>query len=68
MDSGLYSEEEFDILEATIEGIHNARLRHRILATFTTKADSVLLANAALDALRAAGFKIVRDEGTAAEG
>jgi hypothetical protein len=62
MDSDMYSEEEFEILEATIEGIHHARLGHRILSTITTKADSVLLANAALDAIRAAGFRIVRDD------
>ena len=60
MDSGVYTEEEFDILEATVEGIHNARLGHRIISKITTKADSVMLAHAALDALRAAGFTIVR--------
>jgi hypothetical protein len=62
MEDGSYTEEQFDILEAAIAGIHKARLNHRILSTFTTKADSVLLAHAALDALHAAGFKIVRDE------
>jgi hypothetical protein len=62
MDDGTYTEEQFEILEAAIEGIHKARTAHPILSTFTTKADSVLLANAALDAIRAAGFKIVREE------
>lgn len=62
MDSGIYSEEEFEVLEAAIEGIHKARLSHRIIATFATKADSVLLAHAAIDAIRAVGFKIVRDD------
>jgi len=62
MDTGTYSDEQFEILEAAIEGIHKARVSHRILSTFTTKADSVLLAHAALDAIRAVGFKIVRDE------
>ena len=61
MDPDSYSEEQFDILETVIEGIHSARLNHPILATIATKADSVLLANAALNALDAAGFKIVRN-------
>jgi hypothetical protein len=60
MDDGTYSEEQFEILEAVIEGIHSARVAHPILSTITTKPDSVLLANAALDALHAAGFEIVR--------
>ena len=60
MDDGAYTEEQFEILEAIIEGIHEARLAHPILSTLTTKADSVMLANAALDAVHAAGFAIVR--------
>ena len=60
MDDGAYTEEQFEILEAIIEGIHEARLAHPILSTLTTKADSVMLANAALDAVQAAGFAIVR--------
>lgn len=60
MDDGLYTEEQFEILETVIEGIHNARVSHPIISKITTKADSVLLANAALDALQAAGFEIVR--------
>ncbi len=60
MDDGTYTEDQFEILEAAIEGIHKARVSHPILSTITTKADSVLLANAALDAIHAAGFKIVR--------
>lgn len=62
MDTGIYSEEQFEILDAAIDGIHSARLQHPILSTLTTRADSVLLANAALDAIRAAGFRIVKDE------
>ena len=62
MDPDSYSEEQFDILETVIEGIHSARVRHPILATIATKADSVLLANAALNALDAAGFRIIREE------
>ena len=60
MDDGSYTEEQFQILETIIEGIHEARLMHPILSTLTTKADSVLLANAALDAIQAAGFEIVK--------
>jgi len=60
MDDGTYSEEEFQILETAIEGIHKARVAHPILSTLTSKADSVLLANAVLDALRAGGFEIVK--------
>jgi len=55
------AQEQFDILEAAIEGIHNARLGHRILSTFTTRADSVMLAQAALEAIEAGGFKVVKD-------
>jgi hypothetical protein len=62
MDDGSYTEEQFEILEAVIEGIHRARAAHPIISTITTKADSVLLANAALDAIHAAGFKIVRTD------
>ena len=60
MDDGSYAEEQFDILEAVIDGIHKARAGHPILSTLTTKADSVLLANAALRAIHAAGFRIVK--------
>jgi hypothetical protein len=60
MDDGSYTEEQFEILEAVIEGIHRARIAHPIISTITTKADSVLLANAALDALQSAGFKITK--------
>jgi hypothetical protein len=62
MDDDSYTEEQFEILEAVIDGIHKARVAHPIISTITTKADSVLLANAALDALHAAGFKIVRTD------
>ena len=68
VDEGIYSEEQFEILEAAIEGIHKARLSHRILSTIATKADSVMLANAALDALHGAGFKIVRLDSRASRG
>ena len=51
---------EVEVLEAVIEGIHQARLAHRILSTFATRTDSVMLARAALDAIQAGGFKIVR--------
>ena len=60
MDDGSYTEEQFEILEAVIEGIHNARVSHPIISKIATKADSVLLANAALDALHAAGFTILK--------
>ena len=53
--------DEMEILEAAIAGVHSARLNHRILSTFTTRTDSVLLARAALAALRGAGFKIIKD-------
>ena len=62
MDDGTYTEEQFEILETVIEGIHNARVTHPIISKITTKADSVLLANAALDALHEEGFKIVKTE------
>ena len=62
MDDGIYSDEQFEILEAAIEGIHKARTAHPILATITTRADSVLLAHAAIDAIHEMGFKIVRDD------
>ena len=61
MDTDTYSDEQFEALAAAIEGIHNARLNHRILSTFTTKADSVMLARAALEAIQSGGFKLVRD-------
>jgi len=62
MDTDTSSDEQYAALAAAIEGIHNARLGHRILSTFTTKADSVMLARAAIEALHAGGFRIVRDE------
>jgi hypothetical protein len=62
MDDGSYTEEQFEILETVIEGIHNARVSHPIISKFATKADSVLLANAALDALQGAGFRIVKKD------
>ena len=62
MDDGTYTEEQFDILEAVIEGIHKARVAHPIISKIATKADSVLLANAALDAIAAPGFQIVRKD------
>jgi|KBSSwiStaDraftv2_1062776.scaffolds.fasta_scaffold19684_4 hypothetical protein len=62
MDDGSYTEEQFEILEAVIEGIHNARAAHPIISKIATKADSVLLANAALDALQGAGFRIVKKD------
>ena len=62
MDDGSYTEEQFEILEAIIEGIHDARISHPIISKIASKADSVLLANAALDALHTAGFKIVKKD------
>ena len=61
MDTDAYSDEQFEALAAAIEGIHNARLSHRILSTFATKADSVMLARAALEAIQSGGFRIVRE-------
>lgn len=51
---------EQEILEAAIQGIHRARVHHPILSIMTTRTDSVVLAQAALDAIRASGFKIIR--------
>lgn len=49
-----------EALEAAIQGIHRARVSHPILSIMTTRTDSVVLAQAALAAIRAGGFKIVR--------
>ena len=54
--------DQVEALEAMIEGIHNARVSHRILSLVATRADSVLLARAALDALHAMGFTIAREK------
>jgi hypothetical protein len=62
MDDGSYTEEQFEILETVIEGIHDARVSHPIISKIASKADSVLLANAAIDALHAAGFRIVKKD------
>jgi hypothetical protein len=51
---------DVEVLEAAIQGIHQARLDHPILSIMTTRTDSVVLARAALDAIRSGGFKIVR--------
>ena len=51
---------ELEVLEAAIRGIHRARVCHPILSMVTTRTDSVMLAQAALDAIRAGGFEIVR--------
>ena len=61
MDTDTFHDEQYAVLEAAIHGIHNARLSHRILSTFTTRADSIMLAQAALEAIEASGFKVVRD-------
>lgn len=52
---------DVEVLEAAIKGIHQARLDHPILSIMTTRTDSVVLAQAALSAIRAVGFKIIRD-------
>lgn len=52
---------DVEVLEAAIQGIHQARLEHPILSIMTTRTDSVVLAQAALAAIRAGGFKIVRE-------
>ena len=62
VDTNVNSDEQLDALAAAIEGIHNARRGHRILSTFATKADSVMLARAAFDAIQAVGFRIVRQD------
>jgi hypothetical protein len=61
MDTDTFDDAQFEVLEAAIHGIHSARLNHRILSTFTTRADSVMLAQAALEAIEASGFRVVRD-------
>jgi len=61
MDTDTCSQEQFEILTAAIEGIHNARLGHRILSTFTTRADSVMLAQAAIEAIEASGYRVVKE-------
>jgi hypothetical protein len=53
------------VLEAMIQGIHTARVNHRILSMFATRSDSAMLACAAMDALQTLGFEIVRREGAA---
>ena len=45
-------------LEAVTDGIHRARSRHRIISTIATRADSAMLAQAAMEALRLVGLKI----------
>ena len=52
---------DLEVLEAAIRGIHRARISHPILSIMTTRTDSVVLAQAALSAIRAGGFKIVRE-------
>lgn len=52
---------DLEVLEAAIQGIHQARLEHPLLSIMTTRTDSVLLAQAAVAAIRAGGFKIVRE-------
>jgi hypothetical protein len=52
---------DLEVLEAAIRGIHRARVNHPILSIVATRTDSVVLAQAALSAIRAGGFKIVRD-------
>ena len=52
-----------EVLEAAIQGIHRARVNHPILSIVATRTDSVVLAQAAIDAIRACGFKIVRQPG-----
>ena len=62
MDDCSYTEEQFEILETVIEGSHDARVSHPLISKIASKADSVLLANAAIDALHAAGFRIVKKD------
>jgi len=57
-DVDLYA--QVDVLEALIFGIHNARVSHPILSIVATRTDSARLARAALDALDALGFQVVR--------
>ena len=57
---------DLEVLEAAIQGIHRARLDHPILSIMTTRTDSVVLAQAALTAIRAGGFRIVREAGSEA--
>ncbi|MFL6775619.1 MAG: hypothetical protein ACJ8FN_04410 [Sphingomicrobium sp.] len=52
---------DLEVLEAAIQGIHRARVNHPILSIVATRTDSVVLAQAALAAIRAGGFKIVRE-------
>ena len=53
---------DVEVLEAAIRGVHQARLDHPLLSIMmTTRTDSVILARAALAAIRASGFRIVRD-------
>ena len=52
---------DLEVLEAAIRGIHRARVNHPILSIVATRTDSVVLAQAALSAIRADGFKIVRE-------
>lgn len=47
-------------LGAMIEGIHQARRSHRVLSIFATRTDSAMLGCAALEAIEAHGFTIVR--------
>jgi hypothetical protein len=52
---------DLEVLEAAIQGIHRARVNHPILSIVATRTDSVVLAQAALAAIRAGGFKFVRE-------
>jgi len=52
---------DVEVLEAAIQGIHRARVRHPILSMVTTRTDSVMLAQAALEAIHASGFAIVKN-------
>jgi hypothetical protein len=47
-------------LNAAVEGIHAARCAHPVIRCFASRKDSAILAHAALDAIAALGFVIVR--------
>ena len=51
--------DEARAVEVMIEAIHKARTKHPILSTFATRTDSAMLACAAMDAMQAAGLRVV---------
>ena len=69
MNEDEYLDDQAKILAAAIEGIHRARIDYPVAehgkqqdSIWVSKEDSGLFAHAALNAIKAAGFRIVRKD------